>query len=161
MKNTFFINPTTPEDVKSEIKTLNNNKPSGTSSILTKIFKTFDKPLSKPVADLINLSFSTGKFPSLQIAKVIPIFKKGDKLDCNNYRPISLIFNISKIIEKLMHRRLFLYLAQNSFLYNLQLGFRNGHSATLALLVILDLENQTKYFSLMAYLLISKKLSIQ
>ena len=74
-KNTSFIHPTTPEDDESEIKTLKNNKTSGPSSIPTKVFKTFAKPLSKPLADLINLSFSTGKFPSsLKTATVIPVF---------------------------------------------------------------------------------------
>ena len=75
LENTSFIHPTTPEDDESEIKTLKNNKTSGPSSIPTKVFKTFAKPLSKPLADLINLSFSTGKFPSsLKTAKVIPVF---------------------------------------------------------------------------------------
>ena len=48
LENTFFINPTTPEDVESEIKRLKNNKASGPSSIPTKVFKIFAKPLSKP-----------------------------------------------------------------------------------------------------------------
>ena len=120
LENTFFINPTTPKDVNSEIKTPTNNKSSGPSSIPTKVFKTFAKPLSKLLVDLINLSLSTEKFPStLKTAEVIPVFKKGGKLDCNNYRPISLISNISKIIEKLMHSRLYLYLEQNNLFYNL------------------------------------------
>ena len=120
LENTFFINPRTPEDVESEIKTLKNNKASGPSRIPTKVFKTFANPLSKPLFGLINLSFSIRKFPySLKTAKVIPVFNKGYKLDCNNYRPISLISNISKIIEKLMHSRLYLYLEQNNLFYNL------------------------------------------
>ena len=110
MENTFFINPSTPEDVESDIKTLKNTKASGPSNIPTKVFQTFAKPLSKPLADLIDLSFSTGKFPSsLKTTKVIPVLKKGDTLDCNNYRPISRISNIRKI-EKLIHSRLYLYL---------------------------------------------------
>ena len=100
VENTFSINPATPEDVESEMKILRNNRGLSPSSIPAKIFKPFAKPLSKPLADLINLSFSTGKFPSsLKAAKVIPVFKKGDKSDCNNYRPISLTSNISKIVE--------------------------------------------------------------
>ena len=118
LENTFFKNPTTPADVKSEIKTLKNNKASGPSSIQNKVFKTFAKPLSKPLADLINLPFRTGKFPScLKTAKVIPVLKKGDKLDCNNYRPISLISNISKIIEKLMHSRLYTYILSETMYF--------------------------------------------
>ena len=59
--------------------TFKNNKASGPSSVPTKVFKTFSKPLSKPLADLINLSLSTGKFPSsLKTAKKIPAFKKGE-----------------------------------------------------------------------------------
>ena len=52
------------------------------------------------------MSFNQGIFANiLKIANVIPIRKKGDKLDCNNYRPISLLSNISRIFEKSMHIR--------------------------------------------------------
>lgn len=77
LENTFFIYSATPEDVESEIKTLKNNKAAGPSSIPTKIFETFAKPLSKPMVDLIYLSFSTGKFSSsLKTATIKPVFKK-------------------------------------------------------------------------------------
>ena len=77
LENTFFIYSATPEDVESEIKTLKNNKAAGPSSIPTKIFETFAKPLSKPMVDPIYLSFSTGKFSSsLKTATIKPVFKK-------------------------------------------------------------------------------------
>ena len=56
---------------------------------------------------MINVSFSKGIFPNfLKIANVIPIHMKGEKLDPSNYRPISLLFNISKLYEKAMHIQL-------------------------------------------------------
>ena len=55
--------------------------------------------ISKQLADLFNLSFMTGIFPSvLKTAKVVPVFKKGSKLDYSNYCPISLLSNIEKIL---------------------------------------------------------------
>ena len=55
----------------------------------------------------------TGIFPSLlKTAKVVPVFKKDSKLDYNNYRPISLLSNIEKILEKLVYKRLYSYLSQ-------------------------------------------------
>ena len=54
---------------------------------------------------------------------MIPVFKKGDKLEVNNYRPISLISNIRKITEKLIHRRLNSILEQNNIFYPSQFGF--------------------------------------
>ena len=86
------------------------------------------KLLSKPLANLINLSFSTGLFPKIhKQAKIIPIFKKGDQQDCN--RPISLLLNSSKIIEKLINRQLYYgFLQFNNYLYTNQFGFCSLHS---------------------------------
>lgn len=59
------------------------------------------------MADIFNLPFSSGVFPSLlKITKVVPIYKKDSRLNIRNYRPISLLSNIDKILEKLMHQRL-------------------------------------------------------
>ena len=64
---------------------------------------------------------------------MITIFKKADPLECTNYQPISLISNISKILEKLVHKQLYHSLDQNEILYNNQYGLRNNHSAIHAL----------------------------
>ena len=82
-------------------KTSNN---SNKYTIPTSILKTFRKELSKPRSHIINLGSSTGTFSEImKIAKIIPVFKKDDKLDCNNYRTVSLLPNLNKIFEKLMH----------------------------------------------------------
>ena len=89
--------------------------------------------------NLSNLSFSAGLFPKiLKQAKVITIFKKGDQQDCNNYRPVSLLSNISNIIEKLVHRQLYGFLEFNNYLYTNQFGFRNLHSTNHALITITE-----------------------
>ena len=74
----------------------------------------------------------------MKIALVIPIFKKGDNQDCNNYRPISLLPNISKLFEKLIHNRLSKFLEENKCLFSKQFGFRNKHSTTHALIDITE-----------------------
>ena len=76
--NTFYISPSNATEVEQKLKALKTNKAVGPNSIPTKILKTYSKSLSKPLWELINLSFALGKFPSiLKIAKVIPIYKKG------------------------------------------------------------------------------------
>ena len=90
------------------------------------------------MADLFNLSFDTDVFPSvLKTAKVIPIFKKDSKLDYSNYRPISLLSNIEKILEKLMYRRLYTFL-NKSIICDLQFGFRQQYSTSHALINITE-----------------------
>ena len=91
--------------------------------------------ISNQLADIFNLSFSTGIFPTqLKLAKVIPIHKKESKVLCSNYRPISLLSNIDKILEKLMHTRIYEFLDKNSLIYSLQFGFRQHYSTSHALL---------------------------
>ena len=81
-----------------------------------------------------NISFVTGIFPDLcKLAKVIPIFKKEDPLDCFNYHPISLLPVFSNIFEKLIHTRMYDFLESNKLIYDEQFGFRASHSTTHAL----------------------------
>ena len=88
-----------------------------------------------PLIILINLTFSLGIFPNcLKIAKIIPILEKGDQQECNNYRPISLLSNISKLTEKLLQNHFYSFLEQNNCLFNYQFRFRNNHSTNHALI---------------------------
>ena len=74
-------------------------------------------------------------FPSvLKTAKVVPVFKKGSKSDRCNYRPISLLSNFEKILEKLMYKRVYNFLSQNNIIYDLQFGFRQKFSTSHALI---------------------------
>ena len=105
-ENSFFLSLTTEEDFENILSTLKTNKRSEPGSVPTRIPKDFKKCLSKPISNLINLPFSLGTFPKiLKQAKVISIFKKGDQQNCNNYRPVSLLSNISQIIEKHIHKQ--------------------------------------------------------
>ena len=90
------------------------------------------------------MSFSTGQFPSiLKIAKVITIHKKQLKVDYTNYRPIFLLSNIEKIIEKLMYKRLSNLLSNNNLIYLLQFGFKQKYSTSHALINLTQNIRQT------------------
>ena len=70
----------------------------------------------------------------LKLQKIIPIYKKGDPLECKNYRPISLLSNIGKLLEKLIHVRLNMFLEKSNCFYENQFGFRKCHSTNHALI---------------------------
>ena len=75
-----------------------------------------------------------GVFPSvLKTAKVVPVFKKGSKLNYSNYRPISLLSNIEENLEKLTYKRLYTFLDNNNLTYDLQFGLRQQYSTSHAL----------------------------
>ena len=89
---------------------------------------------------MTNLSFTTDIFrDSLKIAKVTPVYKKGSKLECTNYRPITLISNLYKIIEKLMHKGSMVFLNDQKFLYKKQFGFQNNFSTGHAVISLVDI----------------------
>ena len=80
--------------------------------------------ISDQLAVLFNLSFTCGSFPTiLKTSKVTPIYKKDSKLKCSNYRPISLLSNIEKILERIVYNRLYKFFEDNKLVYNLQFGF--------------------------------------
>ena len=99
------------------------------------MLKILDPHISAQLSLIFNESFQYGIFPvKLKIAKVIPIFKKGDASKNSNYRPISLLSIFSKIVEKLMHQRLYNFLELHEILFQMQFGFRKGHSTDHALI---------------------------
>ena len=89
-------------------------------------------------------------FPDrLKYSEVQPLFKKGEKTEITNYRPISLLPSFSKIIEKIIHKRLISYLTENNILANEQFGFRKNSTtnmATYALLNNIQLSLDKKWF---------------
>ena len=138
--STIFLQPTDKEEIANIISCLNSSKASGPNSIPYRILFLLKNDISKQLADLFNLSFFTGVFPSvLKTAKVVPVFKKDSKLDYSNYRPISLLSNIEKILEKLMYKRLYTFLNNNNIIYNLQFGFRQQYSTSHALINITEI----------------------
>ena len=93
----------------------------------------------KPLTIVINQVFNNGVFPDkLKIAKAVPIFKKGDSTLINNYRPISLLPVISKVIEKIIYNQLSLYFESNKLFSDSQYGFRPNHSTEHATLELTD-----------------------
>jgi len=79
--------------------------------------------LTDPLVHIFNLSLTTGVVPDkLKIAKIIPVFKKGDTQLPSNYRHISLLNVFSKLLEKIMYKRLYSYLNSNNKLYQYQFG---------------------------------------
>ena len=133
--DSLFITPTDAHEVNLIISSLNSDKSTGPNSLPTKILKLLKNDISTHLADIFNLSFSSGVFPSiLKIAKVIPVHKKESKQFCSNYRPISLLSNIDKIIEKIMYNRIYKFLDKNNIIYSLQFGFWQHYSTSYALL---------------------------
>ena len=103
------------------------------------MFKLAAPIIAPSIAKLINYSFSTASFPQRwKTAKVFPLFKGGDSEDLNNYRPISVLLVLSKVIERYVHDSLSVYLYENNLIYSKQSGFWKLHSTETALIRITD-----------------------
>lgn len=133
-RNSFFLSPTCPAEVAKIIDGFSANKAAGPDGISAKFFKLGAPALCNILSPLINKCYETGTFPdSLKLARVTPIFKGGSPDSPSNYRPISIISIISKLIEKLTYTRLISFIDRNSILSNTQFGFRNRHSTSHAI----------------------------
>ena len=135
----MFCNPTTNTEILQIINRFKNKKSPGSDNVGPQLLKEITSEIVMPLVHLFNLSISTGKVPDfLKIAKVIPIYKKGDRQTIGNYRPISLLSIFDKVLEKIMHSRLYSYLNASNILYDYQFGFRRNYSTCLALIDVVD-----------------------
>jgi hypothetical protein len=121
---TMFVAPVTETEVEQIIKGLKNNSSSGFDEIPTSLVKQCLCHFIKPLVHIYNVSFQTGIFPDMmKKTKIKPQFKKGDRQDIRNFRPISILSVFSKPLEKLMHSRLLLFLKRQNILTCEQHGF--------------------------------------
>ena len=121
------------------IDKISSNKASGYDGLRVRVLKKIVPVFANPLCKLLNLSISTNSFPShWKIAKVTPLHKWGARNDINNYRPISVLPILSKILEKHVASSLSVFLRDNNLLYELQSAFRSGHSTETALIRLTD-----------------------
>ena len=93
------------------------------------LLKSISNEIVKPLTLIINQSLETGIFPNaFKTSKVIPIYKKGDKANLNNYRPFSMLPTISKIFERVIHMQLYAYFCENNLCVNSSVEFKNNNS---------------------------------
>ena len=107
--NSFFLRPTHGNEIIQVIMEFNVNKSNGPNTTPTEILHLIKGLIADSLSHVINLSSSEGVYlDRLEISKTVPFFKnKGNNMECESYRPISLLSNINKIVEKLMHERLY------------------------------------------------------
>lgn len=132
--HSFMLLPTDQFEIKQIIANLKTKNSSGWDGISTFFIKRAVDSLNAPLAHICNACFSKGVFPdALKKSVTVPIYKAGDKTVVSNYRPISLLPSISKILEKLINKRLKHYLETHKLLSGNQFGFREKISTADAL----------------------------
>ena len=125
----FSDTPVTQNEVLEALKLLNPKKSQDFNDVSMHFLKKVFTEILIPYHHIIKTSLLTGVVPNqLKIAKIIPIFKSGDRTVMDNYRPISLLSNFSKILEKIVYRRLSEFAETNNILSPSQFGFRKNHS---------------------------------
>jgi len=127
--SSMLMAPTDYLEIEKTIDLLKRKNSSGHDSFTTALLKDIKKDIAQPLTVLINKSLQTGCVPdTMKLAKVVPIYKSKDKEKLNNYRPISLLPAFSKILEKIVHKRLYNFLLTQDIFYPSQYGFRQRHS---------------------------------
>ena len=142
--NNFILNPVSENFVNTELSQLNIHKSTGFDEIPARFLKDASSETKGVITYLINLSIHTNIFPDeLKFAKVKPIFKKNKKTEIENYRPVSVLSIISKVLERAVFIQLDQYLNVNKILYSHQSGFRKGHSTDTCLVSLMDYLNKS------------------
>ena len=139
---------------------LKTNKSPGHDGISFNVIRSCFGPLSKPLLSIFNSSLQTEVFPEeIKIARGTLIYKTGEENDFGNYRPISVLPCLSKILERIMNERLYNHLSENQMLCTKQFGFQRGRSTEHAIMQLIDQINsrfEKNHFTLGVFIDLSK-----
>ena len=119
------------QEVIDMLETLNVHKASGLGGISNKMMKCVAKAIAKPLTSLYNRLLKHNHFPNIyKYSHVISLHKKGERFLPSNYRPVALLSNVGKGMERIIFKRIYNFLSDNNLLYKYQSGFVPGHSTT-------------------------------
>ena len=123
----------------SRNQSIESKKACGADNIGAKIIQTCPDIFAQNWTVIFNRAMQDGEYPAqMKIAKVIALYKKGERYKANNYRPISLLSCFNKIFERLLSKRLIKFFDDNNLIFKFQFGFRKLYSTTLALIEFTD-----------------------
>ena len=135
----FCYDPISPEGVLLQLQQLDTSKASGPENIPNKFYKILAPIISPFLSEIFNGCYEKGDFPFiLKHAKVIPIHKSGRNDIVSNYRPISILSTVSRIVEKLLYFRLENFFTTHKLITQQHFGFCQGYATEMA---ITDLRN--------------------
>jgi hypothetical protein len=135
--NEFTFHSVSYENIKLYLNKMKTNKATGWDLLPSRLLKIGSNVLCNSICDMINMSFTTCSFPnSLKCAEISPILKKGNALEISNYRPVSVLPNISKIFEQEMVSQLSVYF--EDIFHQYVSGFRKRHSCETILLRMVE-----------------------
>ena len=127
-QESLYFTPTTPNEVERLIRKLPNKRSHGHDNIDNILLKQIASSISDILCAIFNTSLTKGLFPDIfKIAEVVPLHKSNSKEQVENYRPISLLVTISKLLEKIVYSRIYNFLDQTNQLFQSQYGFRTNH----------------------------------
>ena len=127
--HSMFLTPTSQQEVSATIESLPSKTSSGHDEVSNILLKLLKPSLTYPLTLIFNQLLDTGVFPqSMKIAEVIALYKNNAIDQLVNYRPISLLFTMSKVLEKIVHKRVIKFLDHHNILYSSQYGFCNHRS---------------------------------
>ena len=125
----IFLAPTNELEIRNIIQSMRPKLSSEFDGLSNKLIKDLRCKISLPLSIIFNKSMEEGVFPDrMKAADVTPLFKSKDRTNKTNYQPISLLLTISKILEKIMHKRTYNFLHHSGLIYQSQYGFRRNHS---------------------------------
>ena len=137
--NNFILNNVSESFINAELSRLNPKKSYGIDGLQSKFIKDAASEIKGPITFIVNLSISSNIVPNeFKYARIKPLYKKGNRNLPENYRPVSILTVISKVLEKAIFVQFEKYLKVNDLLYSHQSGFRKKHSTDTCLINLLD-----------------------
>ena len=138
-ETSFKLHDVKYEDISKLLRAISPSKACGVDGLTARLIKACGEAIVAPLQHIFNISILTCTFPTIwKNARVTPLYKSGALNDPSNYRPVSVLPILSKILERLIHDQIYDYVTNAAILTSRQSGFRRKHSTGTCLIEFLD-----------------------